>query len=242
MANVITVDFGKHNADLEATAARLTREGQWKKQRVVHVIPSASQLPAKVYVSHRSLVSPPNQPYIPLLIENAEVGAAYEAALDVILGNPQLKEFEYLLTIEHDNIPPPTGLLKLIEHMEAHPEFAAISGLYYTKGEGGVAQIWGDIKDMMINFRPQPPVPGQIVECWGLGMGFCLFRMSMFRELAEKKVPRPWFKTNTGIDGRGIGTQDLYFWQHVGRANGYRCAVACDVPVGHLDVNTGIVW
>ena len=240
MAQVITVDFGKHNADLEATSARLTKEGAWKKQRVLHVIPSASTLAAKVYVSHRGLITPPNQPYVPLLIENAEVGKAYEAALDVILGNPGLKEFEYLLTIEHDNIPPPTGLLKLIEHMEAHPEFAAISGLYYTKGEGGCAQIWGDIKDPTINFRPQPPVPGQIIECWGLGMGFCLYRMQMFRELEAKKVPRPWFKTLAG-DG-GVGTQDLFFWQWVGRANGYRCAVACDVLVGHMDLQTGFVW
>jgi hypothetical protein len=240
VANVITVDFGKHNQDLEATAARLTKEGAWKKQRVVQIIPSASQIPAKAYVSHRGLITPPNQPYIPLLIENAEVGAAYEAAFDVILGNPGLREFEFVLTIEHDNIPEPTGLLKLIGHMEAHPELAAISGLYFTKGEGGAAQIWGDITDPMVNFRPQAPKPGEVVECYGLGMGFALYRMGMFRELQEKKVPRPWFKTFSGQGGGA--TQDLYFWQHVARANGFRCAVACDVPVGHLDMTTGFVW
>jgi hypothetical protein len=240
MANVITVDFGKHNVDLEATAARLTKEGAWKKQRVIHVIPSAAQIPAKAYVSHRGLITPPNQPYIPLLIESAEVGKAYEAALDVVLGNPQLKEFEYLLTIEHDNIPHHTGLLKLIEHMEAHPEFSVISGLYYTKGEGGVAQIWGDISDPIPNFRPQVPRPGQLVECYGTGMGFALFRMSMFRELEAKKVPRPWFKTVAGENG--VGTQDLFFYQNIARPNGFRCAVACDVLVGHLDIASGFVW
>jgi hypothetical protein len=241
MAQIITVDFeGKHNADLEATAARLTRDGAWKKQRVVQVIPSASTIPAKVYVSHRGLITPPNQPYVPLLVENAEVGAAYETALDIVLGNPTLREFEYLLTIEHDNTPPGDGLLKLIRHLEAHPEFAVISGLYYTKGEGGCAQIWGDITDPVINFRPQVPRPGELVECYGTGMGFALYRMSMFRELAERKVPRPWFKTVAGE--HGVGTQDLYFYQHVARPNGFRCAVACDVLVGHLDPSTGIVW
>jgi hypothetical protein len=240
MAQVITVDFGKHNLDLEAAAVRLTKDGSWKKQRVIQVIPSASQIPAKAYVSHRGLITPPNQPYIPLLIENAEVGAAYEAALDVVLGAPQLREFEYLLTVEHDNIPEPTGLLKLLRKMEEHPEFAVISGLYYTKGEGGVAQIWGDINDPVINFRPQVPRPGEIIECYGTGMGFALYRMQMFRELAEKKVPRPWFKTVAGEGG--VGTQDLYFYQNVARPNGYRCAVACDVLVGHLDIASGFVW
>jgi hypothetical protein len=226
--------------DLDATAARLTREGAWKKQRVIHVIPSSNTIPAKVYVSHRGLITPPNQPYVPLLIEGAEVGAAYEAALDAILGNPTLREFEYLLTIEHDNTPEPTGLLKLIKHMEAHPEFAIISGLYYTKGEGGVAQIWGDVKDPVPNYRPQVPRPGEIMECYGTGMGFALYRMSMFRELHEKKVPRPWFKTVAGAEG--VGTQDLYFHQNVARPRGFRCAVACDVLVGHYDPVTSIVW
>jgi hypothetical protein len=71
-------------------------------------------------------------------------------------------------------------------------------------------------------------------------MGFALYRMQMFRELQEKKVPRPWFKTVAGEGG--VGTQDLYFYQNVARPNGYRCAVACDVLVGHLDIATSFVW
>ena len=43
--------------------------------------------------------------------------------------------------------------------MEDHPEFAAIGGLYFTKGPGGCSQIWGDIKDPILNFRPQVPDP-----------------------------------------------------------------------------------
>jgi hypothetical protein len=105
--------------------------------------------------------------------------------------------------------------------------------LYFLKGPGGVAQIWGDPKDPVVNFRPQPPDPqGGLVECCGTGMGFNLWRMSMFR---DKKLRRPWFKTLSGKEGRGIGTQDLYFWADA-RKHGYRCAVACDVKVGHYDL------
>jgi len=242
MAQVFTTDLGIHNANLEATNARLTKDGCWKKQRIVYVIPGGSMIPAKVYVSHRGLIFPPNQAMIPLYVEGAEVGAAYEAALDIILGNPNLREFEYVLTIEHDNIPSPTGVLDLLRGMEEHPEFAVMSGLYFTKGPGGVAQVWGDARDPVVNYRPVPPEPEKVMECWGTGMGFALWRMSMFRDLEAKKVARPWFKTLSGNDGTGLGTQDLVFWGRVGKPNGYRCAVDCRVRVGHYDHSTGLVW
>jgi len=122
--------------------------------------------------------------------------------------------------------------------MEEHPEYACIGGLYFTKGESGVAQIWGDAKDSL-NFRPQVPDPrGGLVECNGTGMGFNLWRMSMFK---DEKLRRPWFKTLNGSDGTGVGTQDLYFWGDA-KKHGYRCAVACDIPVGHYDLANDICW
>jgi hypothetical protein len=165
-----------------------------------------------------------------------EVGEAYTQTVEAILGNAELSTWEYLLTIEHDNIPPVDGVVKLIKRMEQHPEFACIGGLYWTKGEGGVPQIWGDPRDPSINFRPQPPVAGRLVECCGTGMGFNLWRISMFK---DPKLRRPWFKTIAGAEG--VGTQDLYFWGDA-RKHGYRCAVDCDVLVGHYDVNSDIIW
>jgi len=52
-----------------------------------------------------------------------------------------LSKWEYFLTIEHDNVPPPDGVLNLIVSMNKRPELAAISGLYWTKGEGGVKHV-----------------------------------------------------------------------------------------------------
>ena len=124
--------------------------------------------------------------------------------------------------------PSPAALLKLIARMEKHPEYSCIGGLYWTKGYGGVPQIWGDPRDPVLNFRPQPPVPGQLVECCGTGMGFNLWRLDMFR---DPDLRKPWFKTQT--EG-GVATQDLYFWSDA-RRHGYRCAVDCSVQVGHYD-------
>lgn len=225
----IAPDYGKHNADLEATIARVKDSSAWKKLDTIILTPASGTIPTKVVASWLNLYSPPNNSIYRLFAVGMEVGEAYSQAIEAILAHPQLSQFKYILTIEHDNIPPPDGLVKLLERMEAHPEYDCIGGLYWTKGEGGVAQIWGDPRDPVINFRPQNPVPGQLVECCGTGMGFNLWRLDMFR---DGDLRRPWFKTQT--EG-GAATQDLYFWADA-RRNGYRCAVDCNVLVGHYDL------
>jgi hypothetical protein len=160
-----------------------------------------------------------------------EVGEAFTNSITEILAHPDIGQWEFLLTIEHDNCPPSDGIVRLIKRMEEHPELSCIGGLYWTKGEGGVPQIWGDPKDTLINFRPQPPDPnGGLVECCATGMGFNLWRLKMFR---DERLRKPWFKTVA--DHTGVGTQDLYFWSDA-RKYGYRCAIDCSVKVGHYDL------
>lgn len=221
---------------MNGTRARLMRGGSWKKQRVIVVIPAAESIPAKVALSLWNLVFPPNNGVVRILALGMEVGDAYSTAVEQIIAHPDLSQWEYLLTVEHDNLPPCDGIVRLIERLESHQELSAVSGLYFTKGEGGVPQIWGDPNDPVTNFRPQLPVAGELVECCGLGMGFALWRLSMFK---DARLRRPWFKTLAGRDG--VGTQDLYAWSDF-RKHGYRCAVDCAVAVGHLDSSTDIVW
>lgn len=235
---IVSYGGGANNADLAKSASKLYKGGSWKKQRVVMLIPAGEMIPTKVYLSHMNIIFPPNQAVVRMAAVGMEVGEAFSSTIEQILQHPDLKDWEYLLTIEHDNIPPPDGVLKLIKRMEEHPEFACIGGLYWTKGEGGVPQIWGDKKDPVMNFRPQPPVPGQLVECWGTGMGFNLWRLAMFK---DPKLRKPWFKTLTGIEGQGVGTQDLFFWGDA-QKHGYRCAIDCDVLVGHYDHVNDVTW
>lgn len=230
------VEVGRHNQELEKSTQRIIKGGSWKKQRIVSLIPASEMIPTKVYLSHCGLMFPPNQSVHRMAAIGMEVGQAFSDSIASILEHPELGNWEYLLTIEHDNIPPADGVLKLLKRMEDHPEFACVGGLYWTKGFSGMPQIWGDPKDPVLNFRPQPPVPGQLVECCGTGMGFNLWRMSMFK---DPKLRRPWFKTIAGNEG--IGTQDLYFWGDA-RKHGYRCAIDCDVLVGHYDVSSDTTW
>ena len=230
---LIVQDFGGVNhANPGKTSARLLKGNSWKQQRIVVIVPAAQTIPAKVALSHWNLIFPPNNGVCRILALGMEVGEAYSNAIEGILAHPDLSKWEYVLTIEHDNAPPQDGVLHLLKQMDEHPELACIGGLYFTKGDGGVAQIWGDINDPMLNFRPQVPKPETVQECYGTGMGFNLWRLSMFK---HPELPRPLFKTYRGDEGKGVGTQDLTFWMNA-RKYGFRCAIATGCRVGHFDL------
>lgn len=228
---LVVTDFaGAHNTD-KGMGARLLKGGSWKKQRIVVVLPADDMIPAKVALSLWNMAFPPNNGVVKILAQGMEVGDAYSQAIEGILAHPDLSQWEFILTCEHDNLPPSDGVVKLVEQMEAHPEYACIGGLYFTKGQGGVPQIWGDPADPVLNFRPQVPRDGQLQECCGTGMGFNLWRIKMFK---DARIKKPWFRTICGKEG--VGTQDLAFWSEA-RKYGYRCAIDCSVKVGHLDYN-----
>mgnify|MGYP000275894830 CR=1 FL=1 len=233
---IVTLDYGRHNANLDVSTSRILHGASWKKQRIIVLIPSAAMIPAKVALSHWGLIFPPNNGVYRMLCLGMEVGDAYSQAIEQVLAHPELNQWEYILTLEHDNIVPPDGVLKLLETMEARPELACVGGLYWTKGEAGVPQIWGDVTDPVLNFRPQVPRAGEVQECCGTGMGFNLWRLSMFK---DERLPRPLFKTKAGADG--VGTQDLSFWGEA-RKWGYRCAIDNRVLVGHFDHQGDLTW
>jgi hypothetical protein len=235
---------GIHNADIQRSIARLETSKSYKDLSTICIIPTpggnpaspVAFLPTKVCVSIWNLMAPMNNKFLRFTIEGKEVGDAYNESVGVILEHPELSKWKYLLTIEHDNLPPPDGLLKLYESIE---KYDAVSGLYWTKGETGQPMIYGDPKEFPKNFRPQVPIPETVQECNGLGMGFTLFRLAMFR-----KVDKPWFKTvqqfTPGV-GIGQGTQDLFFFEKAGRL-GFRFAVDNRIKVGHLDLGDGTIW
>lgn len=216
---------------MDETIKRLEYTGAYKDLSTIIMMPAFGEMPTKCAWAQFNLIKPPNGKIYPMLAMGFEVGEAFSQTITNILAHPDLSKFKYLLTMEHDNTPPPDGLVKLLARMEAHPEFSCIGGLYFTKGPDGQPQIWGDPKDAVLNFRPQKPVAGELVECCGTGMGFNLWRLDMFR---DGRLRQPWFKTQ--CDANGVGTQDLYFWGDA-RKYGYRCAIDCDVLVGHYDLS-----
>ena len=203
-----------------------------KNQNIIVIVPSRIMTPAKAAFSHWNLIFPQNNRMCRILTLGQEVGKAYSDAIEQIINHPDLSQFEYILTMETDNCPPTDGVIKLLEDMEKHPELSCIGGLYWSKGPGGHAHIWGDINDPVQNFRSQTPKPNTVQECYGTSMGFNLWRINMFK---DTRLRTPWFKTTSK------GTQDLYFWSDA-RQYGYRCAVDTSVIVGHYDYEHDIMY
>lgn len=234
---IVTVDTGKHNEDLEASINRLKDAGTYKDLSTIIICPTRGQIPAKVVQSWLGLIKPMNQRVVgPIFAIGMEVGEAYNHLIKTILESPVLSQFKYVLTIEEDNIPPPDGLLKLYESMD---KYDVVGGLYWTKGEMGQPMIYGDPDVYPKNYTPQVPKTGEVQPANGLGMGFNLFKVDMFR-----KIPYPWFKTiQEYIPDQGVRmmTQDIYFYDNAAK-EGYKFACDNRVLVGHYSLQDDIIW
>ncbi|MBI5306297.1 hypothetical protein HZB04_01805 [Candidatus Wolfebacteria bacterium] len=237
---IVIPDYrGYHNQDSSATNARLEKAKSYRDLSTIIICPTRGVIPAKVVQSWMGLMRPMNQKVIgPLFSIGMEVGEGYSSMIAMILSNPELANWKYILTIEEDNMPPVDGLLKLYESMDTYD---VVGGLYWTKGEGGQPMIYGDPKVAPMNFIPQMPQSETAQEANGLGMGFHLFKMDIFK---DERVPRPWFRTvQEVVPGQGAKayTQDLYFYENI-RKLGYK--VACDtrVKVGHYSIEQDVVW
>ncbi|MFA6135858.1 MAG: hypothetical protein WC705_00615 [Candidatus Paceibacterota bacterium] len=228
---------GVNNANILQSVERLEKGKGYRDLSTICIVPTRGLISAKVTQAWMGLIAPMNQKFTRIFMIGMEVGEAYNAAIETILDNPDLSNWKYVLTLEEDNIPPPDGLIKLYENID---DYAALGGLYWTKGEGGQPMIYGDPEDKELNFRPQMPVK-DIQECNGLGMGFTLFKLDLFKDV---KIEKPWFKTCQEWDsqkGCKVYTQDLYFFEKIKKLS-YK--VACDtrVKVGHYSFEQDIVW
>jgi hypothetical protein len=219
----------------------------FKDASTVMVVPTRDKsVRLEVSQAWENLAPPMNGKRVKLYAVGDEVGTAYNRMIQNILSNPVLSQWKYVLTMEDDNIPLPDGHLKLLESIDIGP-FDAVSGIYFTKGYVNEPMAYGNPREFIetgeIDFRPRDIVAamktGTIVEVNGIGMGFALWRMDLFRD-----VPPPWFVTTQGIfpnEGMKNYSQDLFFCKRA-RLSGKRFAVDLRVPVGHIDKETGVVY
>jgi hypothetical protein len=201
---------------------------------------------SQVVQAWQGLIAPMNQKRAMLFASGHEVGQAYNAMITTILGNPELSTWKYVMTLEDDNLPPADAHIRLLETIE-WGKYDAVSGLYFTKGDVNMPMAYGDPTEYTrtgaLDFRPRDVreaiAHGQVMPVNGIAMGCALWRMDLFKE-----IPAPWYVTlNDLVPGKGIVgmTQDLEFCAKACRA-GKRFAVDLRVKVGHLDVQTGVVY
>ncbi len=229
---------GIHNAS--DYAHRLEKQKTYRDLSTIIVCPTRGVIPARIVQSWQGMIRPMNQKALgPIFMEGMEVGEAYNQVIKMILENPELSKFKFMLTIEEDNAPPPDGLVKLYESID---EYDAVGGLYWTKGETGQPMCYGDPGVMPMNFIPRIPLADVVTPCNGLGMGFTLFRIEMLKD-AHFDYGN-WFKTKQEvIPGQGVQvfTQDLWFFLRAHEL-GYKFACDARVKVGHWDQVNQLMW
>lgn len=194
----------------------------------------------------QSLIGPMNQKRAMLFTSGHEVGQGYNALIEMILKHPELSKWKYVMTLEDDNIPPPDAHIRLLESIE-WGKYDAVSALYFTKGDYNMPMAYGDPAEFArtgaLDFKPrnvkEALSAGQIMPVNGIAMGCAIWKMDLFRD-----IPAPWFVTvNDVVPGQGVKcfTQDLWFCERAVRA-GKKFAVDLRVRVGHLDVNSGVIY
>lgn len=226
---------GYHNS---RSRDEIIKGNSYKDLSTICIVPTRGVIPAKVVQSWWGMMTPMNQKFTRIFVEGMEVGEAYSAAIESILANPELAAWKYILTLEEDNCPPPDGLLKLYESMD---KYDVVGGIYWTKGVDGKPMCYGNPNVYPVNFIPFMPDPDTLVRANGLGMGFNLWKMEMFK---DKRLPKPLFKTvQTYKEGVGASayTQDLKFFEEAGKL-GYKFACDARIKVGHWQQDTGQMW
>jgi hypothetical protein len=212
----------------------------------VIVIPTRGMISHRVVASWQNLMAPMNQKRAILFAQGEEVGHAYNRMIENILADPTLSTWRYVLTLEDDNLVPADAHIRLLESIE-WAKHDAMAGLYFTKGPLNMPMAYGDPEEFsrtgVLEFKPrdvrQAIERGQIMEVNGVAMGCTLWRMDLFRELKP-----PWFVTVGDVipeKGPCAFTQDLWFSERARRV-GKRFGVDMRVHVGHLDVETGLVY
>jgi hypothetical protein len=210
----------------------------YKDLSTICIVPTRGSMPSKVTQSWLSLMSPMNQKFHRMFIYGMEVGAAYNSAIEQILAHPDISKWKYILTLEEDNCPPPDGLIKLYENMD---DYDVIGGLYWTKGVDGKPMVYGNPKNPVLDFIPFMPDTETVTRCNGLGMGFTLFKLEIFK---NPLLPKPYFQTVQKYDSQNGAmsyTQDLKFFEDAGKL-GYRFACDSRVKVGHYDLENDQLW
>jgi len=153
------------------------------------------------------------------------------------------REAQYLLFIDNDVLPPQTGLVKLLEHMENIDEPCVISGNYYMKGDpddSASLQLDPDNKrhpgivtDMN---RTRVFKGGNLFKCnWLIGLGFALIDTTIF-----KQARQPWFQCYAKGKHSDVN-EDAHFTELCFQ-NGYNVYIDPKIECLHIDFNNQMIY
>lgn len=238
--------------------------GAYRDQSTVFLIPTRGLIHHAVVDSWLSMVKALNQRHSYQFVAGYEVGEAYNEAIRRVLAHPLYSKWKYVCTLEDDNLVAPHSFVALLETIEEEraPDGApydAVSAVYCTKDARRTPLVAGDWRrwkatgDMDTGVLDLARVPDEepVVPVCVIPQGCAIWRLDLFR-----RVPEPWFHTTTKSvhaklkawrSGKrkekwGVETQDYHFCVKATRDHGAHFAIDLRVPVGHLDVNSGLAY
>lgn len=107
----------------------------------VRIVVTRGMIDYRVVAEWSSLRAPLNSRNLTIWVNNGEVGKAYNAAFECALKDPRVGGYDWILTLEDDNIVRSDTLLRMFEHSD---DYDVIGALYYTKNpENSVPVCWG---------------------------------------------------------------------------------------------------
>ncbi len=218
----------------------------YKDSSTVIIVPTRGLIHHKVVASWQNLITPMNQKRAMIFAVGDEVGIAYNKMVEMVMAHPELSKWKYIMTMEDDNIQPPDAHVRLLESIGGG-NYDGVSGIYFTKGDINMPMCYGDASEYsrtgVLDFKPldvrRALNGGNVMDCNGIAMGCSLFRMELFRQ-----IPSPWFVSVADVfpeKGAQCFTQDLFFCEKAKRM-GKRFGVDFRVRVGHVDVQSGVVY
>lgn len=147
-------------------------------------------------------------------------------AQNMIVNEAVRKDFEWLLIIEDDTVPPPDALIRFNEYIRSR-EYPVVSGLYFTRSDPADPMVYrGRGNSYYTNWKL-----GDKVMVDGVPTGMLLLSVDLLREMwndapeymcGEYKVRRvfdtpvkTWFNEESGAQETLTGTSDLDFCTNI---------------------------
>jgi hypothetical protein len=141
-------------------------------------------------------------------------------AQNLIVQKAVQDNFEWLLLVEHDTMPPPDGLIRFNEYMRSN-EYPVVSGLYFTRSDPAEPMVYrGRGNSYYTDWKL-----GDKVMVDGVPTGMLLINMKLMKAIYDDspqysaggivvrrvfETPvKTWFNEETGAQEALIGTSDL---------------------------------
>lgn len=168
-------------------------------------------------------------------------GKNVDQARNELASQSVLNDSRYVLFIDDDIVMPRDAVSRMIEIMEKDEDeqIGAVTGDYLLKGIPAHSVHLQLDKEGIVTELSKLDTPTRVEANWLIGMGCCLVRTSVFRQ-----IQWPWFlchnlKENDAAQG-GVN-EDAHFTEML-LNNGYKIIIARDIKCMHLDTKTGVAY